>query len=468
MGALSTGLISCQGTASSGAPSEKHAENESLTSTDPNHYDVIVIGGGFAGVTAARDLKKSGYSVLILEARNRLGGRTFTSEFAGRQAEMGGTWVHELQPYVWAEMKRYGIGVKETEGATPEKIIYRSQGKIGSAPTLDLWAGFDKAANKLLAPAHEVIPKPYQQFYNAAGVFENDGISIAEAIKNAKLEAPYSDMVDGLVGVFAHNYNNQVGIMDIYRFFALSNFSFEELNNTTTRYKMDGGTVKLINAMVEEAKPKVKLGAVVMNIAQNEDGVSITTEDEEIFTASAAVVTVPMNVLKDIEFDPKLDNLKLSASNETHGGSGIKFHVLLKGNYGSISCLAPNKEALNLLMTEKSYENETHMLGFGPSSDALDVNDTNAIQKAVRGFLPDAEVLDAFGYQWEYDPFSQGTWCMFRPHQTTRYLKALQAPQGRLFFANGDWAAGWRGSIDGAIERGKVAAVNVSNRLCSS
>src|SRR5208282_1627676 len=66
-------------------------------------YDVIVVGGGFSGVTAARDCQKSGLRTLVLEAKSRLGGRTFDTQFRGHHIELGGTWVHWTQPAVWSE-----------------------------------------------------------------------------------------------------------------------------------------------------------------------------------------------------------------------------------------------------------------------------------------------------------------------------------------------------------------------------
>ena len=66
--------------------------------------DVIVIGGGFAGVTTAREAALAGRDVLLLEARDRLGGRTWTAPWHDEQIEYGGGWVHWHQPHTWSEI----------------------------------------------------------------------------------------------------------------------------------------------------------------------------------------------------------------------------------------------------------------------------------------------------------------------------------------------------------------------------
>jgi monoamine oxidase len=68
----------------------------------------VIVGGGFAGVTTARELTMRGRSAVLVEARDRLGGRTYTADHDGHPMELGGTWVHPLQPRVWAEIDRYG------------------------------------------------------------------------------------------------------------------------------------------------------------------------------------------------------------------------------------------------------------------------------------------------------------------------------------------------------------------------
>ena len=77
-------------------------------------YDAIVVGGGLAGVTAARNLAQSGATTLLVEARERLGGRTVTQTFAGRTVDTGGAHFHWFQSAIWSEIMRYELPVVET------------------------------------------------------------------------------------------------------------------------------------------------------------------------------------------------------------------------------------------------------------------------------------------------------------------------------------------------------------------
>ena len=126
-----------------------------------------------------------------------------------------------------------------------------------------------------------------------------------------------------------------------------------------------------------------------------------------------------------------------------------------------VSCLAPSENPLNSLATHHVGNGRTHLIGFGPSPELLDIGDPRQVERAVRRLLPEARVLDSTGWDWNADEFARGTWCTLRPGQYSRHLAALQQPEGRVFFASADWANGWRGNIDGAIEQGLEAARQV-------
>src|ERR1700754_4927116 len=97
--------------------------------------DVVVIGAGFAGLIAARELGRAGLGVLVLEARDRVGGRAWTDRRLGRDLELGGTWVHWVQPHSWAEMTRYGRAV--TRSPAVEEAYWLGAGDAPRTGTLN-------------------------------------------------------------------------------------------------------------------------------------------------------------------------------------------------------------------------------------------------------------------------------------------------------------------------------------------
>ena len=80
--------------------------------------------GGLAGCVTARDLSHRGHKVILLEAQGRLGGRVFTSEFAGKTVELGALVLSWKQPFIWAEVTRYALEIEPIVGAlTPETLL---------------------------------------------------------------------------------------------------------------------------------------------------------------------------------------------------------------------------------------------------------------------------------------------------------------------------------------------------------
>lgn len=425
-------------------------------------YDVIVIGGGFAGVTAARELRGAGHSVLLIEARNRLGGRTLTAEFAGRPTDLGGTWIHWSQPYVWSESRRYGLALEESVGAAADDFIFESGGRVQRARMSEIWEPLDSAVRAYFEPSREIFPRPHEPFFSES-YREVEKLSGLDRLGAIELSEVQRDLLNGYFSTTGHNSLDRIAWVELMRCYALAGHDLIDLNDALARYRFRDGSVALLDAMAADVPLEVKLGSPVMKVAQDATGVTVTTEEEEQLRARYAVVTLPLNVLKDVDFSPALHPGKLAASKETHAGVGTKFHVLLRGRQGNLAAAAPTgkPQPITYLFTEHEGESDTHMIGFGPSPKFLNVADRDAVQRAVRKFLPDAEVEVVRGYQWNLDPFSQGTWCLYRPGQYGRYLAHLQATEGRLVFASSDWADGWRGFIDGAIESGLSASRQV-------
>ncbi len=427
-------------------------------------YDAIVLGAGFAGVTAARELRTKGLRVLLLEARPRIGGRTFTSEIGGHQVELGGAFVHWTQPHVWAEITRYGLEIEEAALTSPPRSAWVTSGELREASLDDFSLLAFRAAGAFFFDAMQVMERPHDQLF-VSGVAEVDRLSVADRLDGLRLPEDQRDIMDAIFATSCHCSPSEAGAVEMLRWYTLPGASLQAYADSVGRYWLRGGTKTLIEGMLADAGLEPQLSTPVKAVRQQDGGIVVTTEGDETVSARAVVVTIPLNVLGQIEFSPPLSPEKRAAASEGHAGRGVKLHIRVRGQLGGFNGLAPWPAPLTSLQTEFSDPEGTVLTAFGPSGKLIDINDDEAIQEAVRRLVPGAEVQWAAGYDWNADPYSRGTWCVFRPGQLTRYLRELQRPEGRVFYASGDNANGWRGFIDGAIESGLRAGREVAAAL---
>ena len=120
--------------------------------------------------------------------------------------------------------------------------------------------------------------------------------------------------------------------------------------------------------------------------------------------------------------------------------------------------LAPETSALTLAQVNHVGDGETLVVMFGPDAALLDGSDPHAVAEALAQWIPDVEVLECASHDWVQDRLAGETWPMLRPGQLTGALSELHRPEGRLILAGSDYASGWMGLIDGAIESGMRAA----------
>jgi monoamine oxidase len=434
---------------------------------DGAEFDVIVIGAGFAGLAAARDCAQRGAKTLLVEARNRIGGRTFTTTFAGKHLELGGTWIHWTQPFVWTEVQRYGLSITESPGFNPDTIHWLSQGKLkrGSAAKVFpmLGDGVAKFCNVDGHSGRTVFPRAADPFFSKT-VGKYDGLSMQDRLDQLHLPPDQRALVGAFLALDCHNDPRLAGAVDQLKWWSLGDFDMERMNNKLGRYKIVEGTSGLAHAMLGDAKVDLLLSTPVRSVRTDGGLTTVTTTGGRSYKARAVISTVPMNVLKTVEFSPPLSAPKMQASREEHIGKGAKCYIHIKQKVGNWMGYAPFPHPITAIWTDRELDDGTLLVCFGPPGK-LDINDEAAVQTALRALLPGAEVVSVTGYQWTEDPFSRGTWAMYRPNQYTRYLDPLGEREGNVFFASSDCAHGWKGFIDGAIEGGVRAAHDVVNFL---
>lgn len=463
--ALGSAISSTQAQAGSAGEVRRKAKAKGVD------YDVIVLGGGFAGITAARDCCKNGYRTLVLEARDRLGGRTHTSDFAGHQVELGGTWIHWSQPFVWSEVQRYKLEVVETPdaqvdpaGAVTVVLVDGRREYLKSPEQLGAVFG---AFNQYFAKAGEMWERPYDASHGWKAITGSDRLSAQDVIGGMKLTPVQQVVLECYAAGLAHCPPELASQVDVNRWWALPGGNLPALRDAAGRYRFKHGTVSLINKMVADGKPEIRLGTPVRSVEDRGSHVVVTTATGERLSAAGVIVALPMNVLPGVQFFPPLDEKVVAAGRERHAGVGIKLLTKVKGRLaeGRVTALASPTHPLSLTSTYAMADDHTILVTFGPDPKRIDYRDKAAVQQALRDFFPDAVVEQVEFYPWTEDPYSLGTWANYRPGWFGKYYAHFQQDRGRVVFGQGDHGEGWRGFIDGAIGAGSRAAVRVRTLL---
>lgn len=283
-------------------------ETDAVISSSKNiqyTYDVIVIGSGFAGLIAARNLAQdSTLRVLLVEARDRIGGRTWTAKALGEEFEMGGTWVHWNQPHLYHELHRYGLHpyLKTSAGTSAAEKYYfkaahsgvREVHHEGSVAALERVAkaffsidGWDSRA---------LLPFPHEPFREPAVWRKYDHLTVKQRLDQLVGVSQFErDLFESNVATFGSAPGTEIGFTEALRWFALGGHSMAGVFERAGIYKLgNGGMTAFARAILRDFKGEVLLNTVVKSLDHGRNGVSLRMKDGRRIDAKAVVSTVPL------------------------------------------------------------------------------------------------------------------------------------------------------------------------------
>jgi len=426
-------------------------------------YDVIVIGGGFAGVTAAREAARGGAKTILVEARDRLGGRTWTHRWNDTDIELGGGWVHWHQPHVWSEITRAGLAVELGEDAQVSGWFVGDERRSGTLPERDAIA--ERGWNQFVDGVADALPLPHDPLFASDLLARFDGQTIAERMDELELDDEERDVLAAELESLAHGRLDDAGAVSVLRWHALSGGSLALTQQTGGRITFREGTQSLVQAIASGAEFETRLSTPVAAVSQHGGGIEVHTRAGETLGAKLLVVAVPLNALGGIEFDPPLSEGKQEAIELGQASRGIKIFIHARGERVFQNAIKPG-HAFGYLDTEILYPDGTQLLiGFGPDAENCDATDLASVQRQLDEILPGYEALAATAHDWLADEVSRGTWAIHRPGWYTKHHAEMQRPEGAVIFAGSDFANGWAGFMDGAIESGLRAGATALHKL---
>ncbi|CAN6808130.1 unnamed protein product [Brassica oleracea var. botrytis] len=441
---------------------------ESMKTRSPS---VIVVGSGFAGISAARTLQDASFQVTVLESRDRIGGRVHTDYSFGFPVDLGASWLHgvckenPLAPVIG----RLGLPLYRTSG--DNSVLYDHD--------LESYALFDMDGNQVPQELVREVGVTFKQILEEVKKVrdeEDADMSISQAFSIVFSRKPELKL-EGL----AHNVL-QWYLCRMEGWFAadadtisVQCWDQEELL-PGGHGLMVRGYRPVINTLAKGLD--IRLNHRVTKIVRQYNGVKVTTEDGKTFVADAAVIAVPLGVLKSgtITFEPKLPDWKQEAINQL--GVGIMNKIILHFE----KVFWPQVELLGVAAETSygcSYFLNLHKATGHPflvymsagqlARDIEKMSDESAASFAVmqlKRIFPDAMApVQYLVSRWGSDVNSLGSYsydAVGKPHDLN---ERLRVPVDNLFFAGEATSSSFAGSVHGAYSSGLMAAEECMMRV---
>jgi monoamine oxidase len=440
--------------------------------------DVIVVGAGLAGLMAAHQLVAARRNVLVIEARDRVGGRTVNASIgAGTVTEMGGQWVGPTQDRLLALARELGVETFPTyhQGRNLLDLGGRVRRYKGTVPRLapHVLLDIDRARRKLRRAARRV---PADAPWTAPKAAELDSQTLASWIRKAARTKKARRLLEVATGTVMGTGTAELSALWMFSYVSSAG-SFDALIDVEGGAQQDrfvGGSQRISQKLAEELGESVVLSAPVRRIVQDSGGLDVEADGFEA-RAQRVIVAVPPPLAARISFAPSL--------------GGRRDQLTQRMPHGALTKCAA--------VYPKPFWRERGLSGQavsdrGPVTTTFDNSPPDGTPGVLLGFIAGAEairharrseadrrrvVLECFerlfGDQaakpgiyletaWAEEEWSRGgPVSSFTPGALTRYGEALRQPAGRIHWAGAETATVWCGYMEGAVRSGEQAAEEV-------
>ncbi len=414
--------------------------------------DVVVVGAGLAGLCAARDLAEAGARVVVLEARDRIGGRTWTNRFpdTGALVELGGSWFAPEHESAAAELARYELAVRTHR--LPRRVRWRTQGRLRDGLPVD--------ADDLPALEAALMRIAEDAGRHRAGAFAGGQQSWSEYVAGLGVPPSVQEFLFGWWVMIAGADPERGAAGDAIGAVAGHGGRPSALL-TALRFTPQDGWIRLAKAMAADLS--VALRTPVTRVSEAADGVRVFGEMGPLAAGRWAILAVPINVLGHIDIEPPLPDPAGSIAGQ-NAGRALKVWMRARG-LPTESLAAGHGRGLHWIYADRELADGTVLaLGFGYQDGAFDPTSQAAVGEALAAFWPEARLIAHAAHDWNADPFSRGTWLTEIPG---RPLPAAGGPVSgrRLVLAGSDVARREAGWIEGALVSGAAAASHIAAEL---
>jgi len=427
---------------------------------------VVVAGAGLAGLTAAHYLERVGAEVTVVEARDRVGGRVHTRRgFEGGQyAEAGADLIESEQSHL--------LGLADEFGLKTTRILRKGWGFYGSS----------KGGRKTIRSAPDTFERAAQRLgpeiaaFKAAGRRWDSGIgqllarqSVAGWLKAARADGDLSAGVRGLRGFFLAD-PERLSLLQL-----VDQFASDDIPGEGRMYRLIDGNDALPAAMAAGLRGRIMLNHVVKRVARRGAALRVAVDDGRLqqLPADYVVMALPASTMKKVAFVPSLHDDQWRAI--TTLGYGPATRVLLQfdrrfwrrlGRPTAYGTDQPTGAVWDGNEQQPGQPGILSLLAGGNAArevrDLIRRQGWPGLVRQLSWLGRPSRLLHATTVAWDRDPWALGGYAVFDPRFDPLLRPWLSRPAGRIVFAGEHTSDRWQGYMNGAIESGKRAALEVA------
>lgn len=445
--------------------------------------EVIIIGAGISGLSAAKLLHEQGVDVIVLEARDRVGGRTYTvRDPAFKYTDLGGAYIGPTQRRVARLAKELGLEFYKVYDDQKYILQIGTLRQIfsGMLPItfnpiniLDLLNVF----KKLDSMSRQV---PVDAPWNAAKASVWDTMTFKDFLDKT-CWTNYAKEIYSMSSRLAVTAEPHEISLLWYVWYINSAQGFLRLFSTTDggqERKFVGGSMQLSERMADILKDRVHLSSPVVRLEQTDTGVKAYTASGDVISANYVISAMPQAILNSVAFTPPLPPLKLQLIQRMPMGSVIKTMIFYKTTFwrdlGFAGVVASPRGPVIFCMDDTKPDGSFPcIIGFITAERAREFSKLNmeqrkwVVAKQYAESFKSPEFLNPVYYidkNWMEEKYSGGCYVStLPPGVMTSYGPAIREPWLRLHFAGTESATCWAGYMEGAVQSGERAAREILN-----
>ena len=446
--------------------------------------DVVVVGAGFSGLVAARNLLRAGKRVVLLEARDRVGGRVKGGQLAGHPVDVGGMWVGPTQTRLLALINEYGFHT--TPQFDKGKAIADLNGKRsyteadGTGLDSAAQAEYDRVVGELNRLSTQV---PLEAPWTMPQAEQFDTITVEQWVESQTKNRDFIAFLQLSTRTIFTADPFQMSLL-YFLFYLHSGDNFEALlgfeDNSAQAFLVKETMHQLAVRVSKEIEKALVLEAPVTEISQDEKGVTVKSAKGD-WRGNYVIVAVPLPLSVRISYRPSLPPERDILAQHMPMGSVIKCLLAYdkpfwraRGLNGvtwsdappsaGFFDISPSDSGIGILGAFIEAHNAINWTG-RPMQERKKL----MVDRIVSFFGPEAaNPIDYEDQDWPSEPWSRGCYgASMTPGVMTTVAKTIRQPFGRIHWAGTETSPRWMGYIDGAIRSGERAADQVQSLLRS-